>query len=89
MPLCWHLMYLLMVTDCSPNENIVINFSAPYEYLNVYQTEGLANNDFKQIYSLVTPAEEGVYVYKVEANFEKGDMLYYFAVQVKNANLMQ
>ncbi len=79
----------LMVTDCYPNENIVINFSAPYEYINVYQTEGLANNDFQQLYSWTTPAEEGIYVYKIEANFEKGDMLYYFAVEVKNNNLMQ
>ena len=79
----------LMVTDCYPNENIVINFSAPYEYINVYQTEGLANNDFQQLYTWVTPREEGIYVYKVEAYFDKGDMLYYFAVQVKNNNLMQ
>lgn len=79
----------LMVTDCSPNEVIVINFSAPYELITVYQTEGLANNDFKQLYTLQTPREEGVYVYKVQADFEKGDILYYFAVQVKNNNLMQ
>ncbi len=79
----------MMVTDCSPNEVIVINFSIPYELVTVYQTQGLANNDFKQLYTLQTPAEEGVYVYKVQADFEKGDILYYFAVEVKNNNLMQ
>lgn len=79
----------LLVTDCSPNEVIVINFSMPYELITVYQTEGLANNDFKQMYTLQTPEEEGIYVYKIQADFEKGDILYYFAVQVKKANLMQ
>lgn len=78
----------LMTTDCAPNENIVINFTAPYEYINLYQTEGLVNNNFQQLYTWTTPAEEGIYVYKIEAHFEKGDMLYYFAVQVKNFNLM-
>ena len=79
----------LMVTDCYPNENIVINFSAPCDYIILNQTQGLANNDFRQLYTWVTPAEESIYVYKIEANFEKGDILYYFAVQVKNNNLMQ
>lgn len=78
----------LMTTDCLPNSNIVINFSAPYEYVTVYQADGLANDEFTKLYNLVTPAEEGIYVYKIEAKFEKGDILYYFAVQVKETNLL-
>lgn len=77
----------LMVTDCYPQENIAINFSAPYDYITVYMAKGLANDDFRQVYNLQTPAEEGVYVYKIVANFEKGDIVYYFAVSVKKAGL--
>lgn len=79
----------LMVTDCSPGEVIVVNFSATPELVTLYETKGLANNDFKQMYTLVTPEEEGVYVYRINAEFEKGDIMYYFAVEVKKHNLMQ
>ena len=78
----------LMVMDCYPGD-IVINFSTQPELVTVYQTEGLANNNFKQLYTLTTPQEEGIYVYKVDAQFDKGDILYYFAVQVKKDNIMQ
>ncbi len=78
----------LMVTDCYPGENIVINFSAPFEFYNLYRAEGLANEDFTAVYNRVTPGEEGIYVYKIEAVFEKGTMAYYFAVQVKQAGVM-
>lgn len=78
----------MMTTDCSPGENIVINFSAPFEFVSLYQTTGLASEEFKPIYNWVTPTEEGVYVYKIEAYFAKGDISYYFAVQVKEGNLM-
>lgn len=79
----------MLVMDCYPGHEIVINFSTAPELVTVYQTQGLANNDFKQLYTLVTPQEEGIYVYKVEAEFEKGDILYYFAVEVKQDNIMQ
>ena len=79
----------LMVTDCYPGEVIVVNFSAPYELITLYETQGLANNDFRQLYTWQTPAEEGVYVYKIQADFDKGDILYYFAIEVKEQNLMQ
>ena len=79
----------LMVTDCSPGEVIVVNFSTPYELVTLYETQGLANNDFKQLYTWQTPQEEGIYVYKIQAEFDKGDILYYFALQVKQHNIMQ
>lgn len=78
----------LMVTDCSPGENIVINFSAPFEFISLYQTQGLANEDFKPLYNWSTPTEEGIYVYKIEAYFEDGDISYYFAIQIKEDNIM-
>ena len=78
----------LMVTDCSPGENIVINFSAPFEFINLYQAKGMANEDYTALYNWTTPTEEGIYVYKIEAFFEKGNMAYFFAVQVKENNLL-
>ncbi len=78
----------MIVTECSPGENIVINFSTPYEYINVYQTEGLASEDFTSLYTLKTPAKEGIYVYKVEAFFEKGNISYYFTLQVKEGPIV-
>ncbi len=78
----------LTVTDCYPGENIVINFSVPEEYTNLYQTDGVATEFFKPVYNRQTPMEEGIYVYKLEANFEKGDICYYFALQVKKDNVM-
>lgn len=78
---------LTVVEPCTPGENIVINFSAPYEYINVEIANGLANDNFEKVYNLTTPEEEGVYVYKITAQFDKGDILYYFATEVKNVNL--
>jgi len=78
----------LMVTDCHPGENIVINFSAPFEYINLYQSEGLATEDYTALYTWTTPEKEGIYVYKIEAFFEKGDITHYFALEVKENNVM-
>lgn len=78
----------LMVTDCGPEDTITIGFTSPYEYTNVYITKGLATDDFSPVYDLKTPKEDGIYVYRIEAYFEKGDMLYYFAVNVKSGDIL-
>lgn len=77
----------LMTTDCYPGEHIAVDFSAPYDFITLYMTEGLANDDFRQVYNMQTPMEEGVYVFKLVANFKEGDIVYYFAVNVKTQNL--
>ena len=79
----------LMVTDCFPGEIIVVNFTHTPELVTLYEAQGLANDEFRQMYALTTPTEEGVYVYKIDAQFEQGDILYYFAVEVKKDNIMQ
>ena len=33
-------------------------------------------------YSMTTPAEEGTYVYKVVAQFDRGTIVHYFALEV-------
>lgn len=81
----------MMITDCRPGETIVITFSAPYEFVDLYmapQREALSENKFDVQYTWTTPAEEGVYIYKIDAHFTNGEMIYYFAVQVKTANLI-
>ncbi len=78
----------MTITECHPGEVIVINFSEPEEYVNLYQATGVANEEFTQMYNWTTPMEEGIYVYHVNANFEKGDISYYFTIQVKKANVM-
>ncbi len=77
----------LMVTDVYPNENIVITFSALEELCELYQADGLGSEDFKKIYTWVTPEKEGIYVYRIYAQFEKGEIQYFFAIQVKQKNL--
>lgn len=77
---------LTTIEPCNPEENIVINFSAPYEYINVEMAEGLANDDFKKVFNLTTPSKDGIYVYKIDAQFEKGNIRYYFAIEVKSNN---
>lgn len=73
----------LIVYDCDPLTPITINFSSPCEKLSVYQTKGLYSEDFEELVVTVqTPKEEGVYVYKVDAQFSKGNIVYYFALNV-------
>ena len=67
----------------------VVNFTHTPELVTLYEAQGLANEEFRQMYALTTPSEEGVYVYKIDAQFEQGDILYYFAVEVKKDNIMQ
>ncbi len=74
----------LVSLDCAPNTDILIGFSKEYEILTVSSSK--AGADFVEftpvIGSPVTPEEEGDYIYMVEAKFEDGDILYYFAISV-------
>jgi hypothetical protein len=77
----------LMVTDARPEENISITFTMVDELVELFMTKGKDNDDFKKQYTWITPKEEGVYVYRVNAEFEKGKVQYYFAINVKQTNL--
>ena len=77
----------LMITDVPPKENIVITFTALEELCELFVAEGLGNEEFEKVYTWVTPEKEGIYVYRIHAQFEKGDIQYYFALQVKEQNI--
>ncbi len=77
----------LMITDVPPKENIVITFTALEELCELFVAEGLGNEDFQKVYTWETPEKEGIYVYRIHAQFENGEIQYYFALQVKNQNI--
>ena len=64
----------------------------PYKGLTLYESKGvlingrvLATEDFtEKKYSNNTPNKEGIYVYKVVAQFEQGTIMHYFALDVSS-----
>ncbi|MEG1862287.1 MAG: hypothetical protein RR198_01640 [Oscillospiraceae bacterium] len=77
----------LVSYDCDPQTPINVNFSAPYESVAIYQSVGALSDEFVPMgENPQTPAEEGMYIYKVEAKFNRGDIMYYFLLQVKKSN---
>ena len=70
---------------------ILVEFSAPYYSRVLYESEGMLINgrvvayvDFEEKrYSSNTPNKEGIYVYKVVAQFDQGTLMHYFALDVK------
>lgn len=77
----------LMVTDAYPETNIVILLTAPEKAVRLYESPVQAEPEFRQISEWVTPKDEGKYYYRVEADFEDGNILYYFEIEVKKENL--
>ena len=69
-----------------------MDFSMPYKGLTLYESKGvlingrvLATEDFtEKKYSNNTPNKEGIYVYKVVAQFEQGTIMHYFALDVSS-----
>lgn len=75
----------LAVVDAPPQTPIVINFSTAYQSLTVSRADGLNSTDYIPISGEVrTPIQPGIYVYKVEAQFKRGTIVYYFALEVRN-----
>ena len=80
----------LIAYEALPNVPILIGFTTPHTQLTLYETEGtmydgrvVAAGDFvERRFSMNTPAKEGIYVYKVEAQFERGTIVHYFALDV-------
>lgn len=73
----------LVVYDALPGAPILIDFSSPYKSITLYEGEGVAPENFtEKRYSMTTPAEEGTYVYKVVAQFDRGTIVHYFALEV-------
>ena len=67
----------------APGMPIVINFSIEPEKLEISRTDGLNGIDFLPVAGdVLTPVQPGTYVYRVRANFKRGFIVYYFAVEV-------
>ncbi len=73
----------LVATECAPGSVITITFTAPVQSIILYQGDGWEDDDFTPIADWRTPEQEGLYLYRLNAEFAKGDIVYYFAMQVK------
>ncbi len=75
----------LIITNVTADTPILINFSKEPDTLAVSMSEGQYNLEFvsQDINALYTPEVAGVYTYCVEAGFDRGSIIYYFAVEVK------
>lgn len=82
----------LVAYDALPDMPISIGFTMPHTQLSLYECKGtlingrvVASGDFiEKKYTNNTPTENGIYVYKVVANFEQGTMVHYFALDVNS-----
>ena len=73
----------LVAYQVLPGMPIVMNFSSPWEELEVSRTDGLNGIVFTPVAGeVLTPLQPGMYVYRVEASFKRGFIIYYFAVEV-------
>ena len=75
--------------DAQPGQPINITFSKTPENLRVWRAEGRSGLNFTELSgvqngSFLTPSSPGVYVYKVYGEWNRGNVLYYFAVEVKS-----
>ena len=81
----------LIAYDAMPDTPVLIGFTMPHKELNIYEGKGMMVNGrvvTSEIFraksnTLVTPSEEGIYVYKVVARFEQGTIVHYFALEVE------
>lgn len=75
--------YALYPITVMANTPIVINFSMPYETLQVSRSNGQYDPNFEFVTDdLRTPMEPGDYCYCIEAGFSRGSIIYYFVVRV-------
>ena len=80
----------LIAYDALIDVPILVEFSVPNYNLTLYESKGMlingrviATEDFKEKkYSYNTPNQEGIYVYKVVAQFDRGTIMHYFALDV-------
>lgn len=73
----------LTAYEALPDMPILITFSTPYQSITLYEGKGASPEEFvEKRYGMTTPEEEGVYVYKVVAQFEQGTIVHYFALNV-------
>ncbi len=81
----------LIAYDAMLDMPIVVEFSVPHKQITLYESEGvlingrvIASGEFQEKrYSSNTPNKDGVYVYKVVAQFDQGTIMHYFALDVR------
>ncbi len=84
----------LTAYEAMPDAPILIGFTMPHTQLTLYESDGIkydngviSSGNFKEKrYSMNTPKEDGIYVYKVEAQFDRGSIVHYFALNVTSAH---
>ena len=85
----------MSVYEAMPNMPILIGFTIPHTQLTLYESPGMmydgrvvASDDtfVERRYSTNTPSQEGIYVYKVVAQFERGTIVHYFALDINSAH---
>ncbi len=76
----------LIITNVTADTPILINFSKEPESLSISMSEGQYNLEFTEqdLEALYTPTVAGVYTYCIEAAFDRGSIIYYFAIEVKD-----
>lgn len=81
----------IIAYDALPDTPILVRFSSPAEKITIYQGVGntyegkVFASEFEEMrYGINTPSTEGVFVYKVVAQFSRGKIVHYFALNVKS-----
>ncbi|MEG2770608.1 MAG: hypothetical protein RR902_07285 [Oscillospiraceae bacterium] len=73
----------LYPTTLPPNVPLLFQFSTEPEKVTIDRADGLYGPDFVNIMGDVSsPQQPGVYCYRIQADFERGSILYYLAVRV-------
>lgn len=79
----------LIAYEALPDAPILVRFSIPHKSITLYEGKGAAPENFvEKRYDMNTSSEEGVYVYKVVAQFDRGTIVHYFALNVTQPNTL-
>lgn len=63
---------------------VVIHFSSEPISLKVSRSQGLSGENYSELDGeIITPMQPGVYIYCIEAGFERGSIIYYFAIEIR------
>ena len=85
----------LIAYEAMPDAPILVTFTAPYTQITLYESKGVmyegrvvtSDESFvERRYNMNTPKEDGIYVYKVVAQFERGTIVHYFALNVTSGH---
>ncbi len=76
----------LIITDVTAETPIMIHFSKQPETMKVSMSEGQYNLNFtlQDNEALFTPSVAGIYTYQLEASFDRGSIIYFFSIEVKD-----